>query len=119
MLRDYIETNGLTLLHTDEPTHYPSNGQTPSTIDICINKDVAGVERLDAITDMDSDHDPVCLTLPNIRVENDEKSIISFRETDWVAFRQKINEKLNLTTDIKTCEQLEESIRSFTRVVSE
>lgn len=41
----YTQKTNYIILHTQEPTHYPPNGSTPSIIDIALNKNVQHISH--------------------------------------------------------------------------
>lgn len=63
ILKTYIDNNSLQLSYTDSPTHYPINGQPPSTIDILVTKNNKQLINLYQLCELDSDHNPIVATL--------------------------------------------------------
>lgn len=46
ILLQYTQNNNCTIMYPNEPTNYPPNNNTPSTLDIAINKDMRNISDL-------------------------------------------------------------------------
>ena len=60
---DYVQNNNCCLMYPNEPTLYPDNGITPTTIDVGINKNVYSLSDVKVVHELSSDHTPVLFTL--------------------------------------------------------
>lgn len=58
-IRDYDANNGIEVFHTDEPTHYPTNGSSSSTIDIILNKNVLNLPQPKSLPELTVEHNPI------------------------------------------------------------
>ena len=58
-LKKTLEDAELLINFPDEPTHYPTNGGNPTTIDGFIHKSNTGYTKAKTINDLNSDHLPV------------------------------------------------------------
>lgn len=61
ILNEFAELNDFIIHYTDEPTFYPYNGTTPSTLDIALAKNLPNIQNIRIIKTLTSDHDPVYL----------------------------------------------------------
>jgi endonuclease/exonuclease/phosphatase (EEP) superfamily protein YafD len=81
LLKKYTDDNDLTLNYTDEPTHYPENGMSPTTIDLFITKNVT-IRRPTTLTALNSDHNPVIITTDGQYRKNRTRTKITYKNTD-------------------------------------
>ena len=92
LIFDLINKNNYNFVFPDEPTNYPSNGQSPTTIDIGINKNVNTISNIHVIHELSSDHSPVIFSLSK-QVVNNIRSKIAFdyRNANWENFHKMLN----------------------------
>lgn len=78
LLYKYAFKNNCTVIFSDEPTHFPENGTTATTIDIGINKNITGLSELKVLNEMSSDHNPIFITLESQIKNNNNKLIYDY-----------------------------------------
>ncbi|RZC40463.1 RVT 1 and/or Exo endo phos domain containing protein [Asbolus verrucosus] len=115
----YTNTHHLHIHHTTEHTHIPSNNTTPTTIDLIINKNVQHIANIKTIPALNSDHNPVIVTLNNQFVENHQRQITCYKNADWQQYRAHINKTITLTPNIDDTKQLENEIKKFTNTIQQ
>lgn len=118
-LKNYIDNNALHIAFTDSPTHYPTNGTTPSTIDILVTKNTNYVINLQQYCCLDSDHNPVYAKMPDIKKQFNPLFVRSFHNTNWAEFRTTINNKLTMTKDLDTTVKLDNCLKNFTATLTD
>ena len=116
-LFNFIINNNLTLLHTDEPTHYPHNNATPTYIDILINKNVNNLTKLTTQTALNSDHNPIKITIKNVHKDNINKKITSYKYTNWNEFRHTLDKNININNKIKNTTDIDNAIQTLTDAI--
>lgn len=117
-LNDFADNNNLGIMFPDTHTHYPNNNTTPTTLDIIINKNVTHITQPHAVQELDSDHNPVFITLTNQTTQSTNKTITSYKNTDWAEFRKTLDEHITLTPNIATTERLEDEVRKLTAAIT-
>lgn len=117
-LKHYIDKNALSLAFTDSPTHFPSNGQTPSTIDILVTKNTSEVIKLEQYCCLDSDHNPVFAKMAFTKQALNRRRIRTFKNTNWADFRSTINTTLTINNNLDTSEKIENTLNNFTNILS-
>lgn len=110
----YAQENNCTILHTHEPTHYPSNSSTPTTIDIAINKNVQNISQPIVKNELNSDHRPIIFTLGKAIRRPQPKAVFSYKNTDWNKFRKILDQNLEINNKICTIKEIEETVTNFT-----
>jgi hypothetical protein len=105
-----IESNSLKHLSMVEPTYWPSDrNKLPDLVDFCVTKHIPQdfvVTKL--CFDLSSDHSLILITL-----NQEYKSILSNRHTNWDDFRRLANERLTLNIPLKTEENIEAAAKYF------
>jgi hypothetical protein len=119
VLKKFADTRGITINHPLEPTHIPYNGTSPTTIDIYLMKNITNYSRAKAINELNSDHLPVTIEVQHNSQEEPTRTFRSFENTDWKKFRQELNRKTKITSNIRTIEQLEAEVAEFTKILAE
>jgi hypothetical protein len=71
------------------------------------------------INDLNADHLPVTIEIENNCQEDSTRTFWSFENTDWKKFRQDMNGKTKITSNIRTIEQLEAELAEFTKILAE
>lgn len=83
-LTDYLDGhNNCTLHYPPEPTHYPENAMTPTTIDLMINKYVPNATTLFSHSQLSSDHNPIYFKLYTNAEKNPPRKVTSYKNADW------------------------------------
>lgn len=120
-LRQYIDNHdNIILYHTDEPTHFPTNGTTPSTIDLCITKNIT-IDDIQTMQYLDSDHNPIQITINSPQIVkqqiNRQMKIRSFKETNWIQFRQDLDNEITTTTVTADPNQIDNHVDRLTKII--
>jgi hypothetical protein len=116
----YANNDPIQILHTDTPTHFPDNNNTPSTIDLVLNKQNRNLNQPISIAELDSDHNPVIVTLYDTGMKSDiKRTITSYKHTNWTAFRRTLDEKIKINNDIKNSEELDSETILLTKAIIE
>lgn len=116
-LYNYTEHYPIIVQHTDSPTHFPSNGTTPTTIDIVINKNVNNVTNLHTVIELDSDHNPVMMKLNNQTKKNLNRTITLYKTVNWSAFRKTLDKHIRINNKIETAEEIDDEVDRLTEAV--
>ncbi|KAJ3617859.1 hypothetical protein MTP99_006948 [Tenebrio molitor] len=87
LLKDFADDQDLLIHSTDEPTHYPTNGMTPTTIDLMITKHVNDLTKPISLPELESDHNPVVATIKNQFKENRGPNAIKISKINWATMR--------------------------------
>ncbi|KAK2578998.1 hypothetical protein KPH14_012660 [Odynerus spinipes] len=95
-------------MYPDEPTNYPPNNTTPTTIDIAINKNVSNVSNLEVRHELSSDHNPVLLNLGAQHKIRTTKIVYISEKANWKEFRKILNERVEITPRILTTDDIVE-----------
>lgn len=116
LLYNYYLNSNINIEHTEEPTHYPPNGMTPTYIDIILNKNTNELTNLDTDTALSSDHNPITfeIKIDNSNDENETKTRRTFRNTNWKNFKTDLDRLITLNNTIETPTQLEDEVKKIT-----
>lgn len=102
------------LHHTNDHTHYPTNGMTPTTIDLAITQNVQGLTNLETHPKLSSDHNPIFLQIHYTGKQNVDHTTTSYKYTNWSQYRKIINEKITITPNLTTIPELEQALKITT-----
>lgn len=110
ILRNFIDQTNNEIAYPDNNyTHFPSNNNTPSTIDIALIKNI-NLQEMTVINALDSDHLPVIATLCLKTTKHDP---ITIAKTDWDKFRSSLNNHI-IDNNIHTKTDINSSIKKLT-----
>lgn len=114
-LFNYLLNNlNIHIHHPDQHTHYPSTiTSRPSTIDIALTKGINDV-NLHTKTTLCSDHLPIFLEWKNFHPNRDQQSVYSYKNLNWTAFRQKLNDITTIPGPITNIAELETQVHTLT-----
>lgn len=117
-LAQYVDNHpDILLWYPNQPTHYPANGTTPTTIDIFVTKN-STLFDINTVADLDSDHNPVTAVIRELQSHvQPAKIITTYHNTDWQRFRSDLDAALQPLTSINTIEQLDSEVDKLTRVI--
>lgn len=120
-LLEYVQDhNDCNILYPDEHTHFPENNMSPSTLDIAITKNIGTTLQITTEVDLNSDHNPVVLTLPiKTQKDNTTRTITSYKNSDWSEYRRLLNQNLTIVSDIKTTDQLDGVVENLALITKE
>lgn len=86
----------------------------PTCIDIVVNKNVINVTNPTSLPELSSDHNPIVLELQNQEKETYQKTIISYRDTDWTEFRNTLNQNIKINNKIESTDDIDRELNLFT-----
>lgn len=114
---NYYLTNNINIHHSEQPTHYPPNGATPTYIDIVLNKNVNEMTELETDSALSSDHNPIKFQIKTKRTDDEPDTTTrkSFKHTNWTKFREDLDRHIKINNKIDTTEQLEEEVIKLTQ----
>ena len=116
-LYDFVCDDRLNVHFPDTHTHYPSSGQTKSTIDIVINKNLLNITPITVVPDLDSDHNPIMFEIFGRVTIEPGKKIISFKDTNWSKFRSDLDLSVKLNDRICNEAELNREIENLVAAV--
>lgn len=121
------DKNGFTLLHflnsnhntdlhvTDDHTHFPFNDTTATTIDLFITKNIQHVSKPVSLPELDSDHNPILVTINGTFTEPFTKHVYSYKNTDWNEFRKTLDKTIAINKNISSVFELDKAVSNFTQ----
>lgn len=113
--------NNLNLLihHPDQPTHFPyTRDARPSTIDIALTKGLNDVQMYTRTT-LCSDHLPIFLEWENRAADQVQQRVFSYKNMNWAAFRQKLNDITTIPGPITNTNELEKQVEILTKNIQQ
>lgn len=114
-LYSYSQMNNCSILFPDEPTHYPENRGTPTTIDIIVSKNIKNNSDPKVLNELNSDHRPVIFTIGQLESNGiTEHEIYNYKQADWSKFRDILNTNIKINNKIYTKENVDEEILKLT-----
>ena len=111
------QDNDIIISFPNEPTHFPDNGMTPTTIDFYLTKNVTPLHRPISLPDLHSNHNPVIVEIPFREKQPQLKNDATKKFTDWTKFRKTTDGLVTINTDIKTSEELDREVAEFTNAI--
>lgn len=109
------QNNDFMIYHTDEPTHFPHSGRTPSTIDLVLSNISSPIELTTHNDQMQSDHRPVIST--NGEFERPVLKRYDYSKADWNKYRRIMDHNINSITSLESIDEIDRSIESFTKYI--
>lgn len=118
-LARYLENqNESYILYPDDPTHFPENNSTPTTIDLILNKNVPHISHPLSLPELDSDHNPILFSIThNSPIPTLQKTIRSFKNTNWNDFRTRLDELVQITPNIVSTAHLDRETILLTNAI--
>lgn len=113
-LFNFANNNNLIIQHTHHPTHFPDNGSTPTYIDLILNKNVTNITDPISVPELSSDHYPILEREINCHKEDTNRTVTSYKNTDWDSYRQFLNVKMTIDNKIKSREDIDRVVESLT-----
>lgn len=119
-----LASSGFYIHAPSEPTHYPSNGGRPSTLDIVISNNLIQMSGPKVLQELSSDHLPV---LFSINIEHTHHAPTTtykcYRRTNWHRFQREVNNRIDLTSprlsSLHSHEDIDNAIEDFTSAIVE
>lgn len=118
-LEESAEKNDIIIHYTNEPTHFPfAQGQTPSTLDIAVAKNLPNIDNIRTIKTLTSDHDPVYLEIRTTRIiPRRQGQFHDYNKTDWKKYRNTLDNHIDITNNITDKISLEEEFDELTQAI--
>ena len=117
-LNRHCARRGYVIAAPTEPTHFVGNSS--DVLDIAIIKDINANPELHSLAELNSDHNPVLLTLHSLQSPNfDATQPRLIRKTDWESYTADVEEHTKLTRHIKTCQELDHTIETLTEQIKQ
>lgn len=115
IITNYISNTNYTLAYPENSyTHYPDNGNLPSTIDFALVKN-CNISDVYTTDDLNSDHIPIIFEL---KLNNQIEIINKFvSNTNWRLFRQQLEQKVKINNLLETKQQIDIEIQKFTETI--
>lgn len=122
--RELYKAMGNLNLHsvsTGEPTYWPTDRRKiPDVIDFYITKSISKQYlKAKSCLDLSSDHSPVLLTLSSKVIEREKACVLCNKKTDWVCYKQQVEETLNMSLPLKTDNDITEAIEHFNQCIQQ
>lgn len=118
ILLNYAQNNNCTILYPNEPTNYPPNNTTPSTIDIALNKNVRNISELEVQHELSSDHNPILFYLGAQHKTHKTKRLYIYEDADWERFRKLINDRVQITPNISSTHGIDKEVQKLTNNIN-
>src|SRR5436190_1777997 len=114
-----MNNNNLTHFSTGEPTYWPTDIQKiPDLLDFFVTKCIShNYLNIVSCLDLSSDHSPVILTVSSSVVTRESPPTLCNKYTDWVRFRDILNESLTLNIPLKTEEDINNAVEIFNSAI--
>lgn len=114
ILLNFILNNpNITLHHPDAPTHYPSNGNTPSILDIALTKGMTDI-NIRTETTLSSDHLPIFIKWKDHPPNAQHQLTYDYKNVNWTTFRQRLNNITAVPAPISCTRELERQVEIVT-----
>lgn len=95
-LDEFAEREDYIIHYPEEPTYFPFNGNTPSTLDIAVTKNIPNVDNVRTISTMTSDHDPVYLEIKHkSAIPRLQGQFHDYKTTNWKKIQDNTRRKHN------------------------
>lgn len=110
-----INSNNMTTISSGEPTYWPTDpAKLPDLIDFFVTKGIsANYLKAESSLDLHSDHSPIILTLSSSVIVKDSPPILCNKKTDWILFRNILDETINLSIPLKTTDDIDGAVEMF------
>ncbi|CAK1542793.1 unnamed protein product [Leptosia nina] len=118
-LKKTIDRYNLNVISTGEPTHWPTDrDRLPDVIDFFITKGISGLyTKVESCLDGSSDHTPLICALSSTVIWKEPRQTLYNQKTDWEAFRDYIEENVNLCIRLKSEEDIEDTTQYTTNII--
>ncbi|GBM38933.1 putative RNA-directed DNA polymerase from transposon X-element, partial [Araneus ventricosus] len=114
IINDYICNNNLILLAPPEQTHFPHNGNNPSTLDFGVLKNFSSGDAT-SLNELCSDHNPVSFEIDiNANIPAITKTL---KTTNWKKFYDITKEAILGNPSINSTKDIDEVINKITAVI--
>lgn len=120
-LRASADINHLNVLTSQEPTSWPSDPtKVPDLIDFFLTKGMSRIYcKVESCMDGSSDHTPVLLTVSQMLIECEKVEKLCNQNTDWDAFRDYLDSRIDLQASLKSHKDIEEAAMYITNRIQQ
>ncbi|KAG7188343.1 hypothetical protein KM043_008000 [Ampulex compressa] len=118
ILFDITQNNNCAIMFPNEPTNYPPNNTTPSTIDIVINKNVRNISDVVVHHELSSDHNPIIFYLGAQHKNCRNIKCYIYEEAVWVKFRKLLNNRVQITSKISSPQEIDAEVQKLTNNIN-
>lgn len=115
VLRAYLDAREMTAIGPIEPTHHHPNGSN-DILDIAVLKAVSLQFSIETIHELDSDHNPILLTIGDDPRADD---IVTTTHTYWPAFTDHLQRTLPHFAALEDTHQLEQAVDTLTSSIQQ
>ncbi|KAK9694247.1 hypothetical protein QE152_g33647 [Popillia japonica] len=105
------------MCHPGEPTHIPSNGNTPSVVDLAFTSNIRdmGDMRTETTT---SEHVAVIFEVGDTAFVEKRVTVNDYAKANWLSFRRQL-EAHPVVNELNTVQDLDDIVDTFTRNITE
>lgn len=112
-----VNEYGAITLSTGKPTYWPTDpNKIPDLIDFFITKNISqNYLKIDECHKLCSDHTAITLTLSENIIYKENNPSLTNKYTDWISFRQMLEETINLNVSLRTVKDIEKEVDQFNK----
>lgn len=115
-LYELHQNSGFIIYNTNEHTHYPHSGRTPSTIDLLLSNSGMNFDLRTHHDHFMSDHAPIiCSTGSD--VHHTQQKIFDYSKANWGQYRRIINEKIHELPVPNITNEIDIAFEQFTNLI--
>jgi hypothetical protein len=110
-----LESRNYRHISSGEPTYWPTDlNKFPDLLDFCVTKGIhSNSATAKSCFELSSDHSPVLVSLSTQPSLHPPPPRLYNQRTNWEAFRDIINEHLQLHISLKTESDIEDAVKNF------
>src|SRR5436190_1429594 len=117
-LLKFINDSNCDISAPDEPTHYPyAPHHRADILDIALHKNFTDPIQQQVLPELDSDHVPVLITFDLQYRQTVSSPKLITGHIDWNTFRLELNKTLNVTYNLRSFNDIDNAVISFTESV--
>jgi hypothetical protein len=119
-LHKAMSNNNLQYLSTRQTMFWPSDtNRQPDLLDFCITKGI-NVQKfeIDSCLELSSDHTTIIVTMDTLIPKKQQKTSLYNKYTDWDAFREILDERIDTQIPLKSTIHTEEAVATLTNPTS-
>jgi len=111
-----MSSNNLQYLSTRQRTFWPSDrDRQPDLLDFCITKGInTQTFEIASCLELSSDHTPIIVTIHIHIIKKQQKPSLHNKYTDWDAFREILEERMNTKIPLKSKTDIEKAVATLT-----
>lgn len=118
-LYDEMANRNFVIEHPPTPTRFPPQARSmhPSTIDIVLTNKLHNISPIATNQALSSDHLPIEFEIYCSHNSLSVKKYPRYDLANWLAYKQHLNSKINLSNKPKTTAEVDQSIENFTNIL--